>query len=1177
MLKKVWFFLFIFCLGVGYDVQAQFTDEFSDGDFISNPTWVGQTSNFIVSSEQLALNAPATDGTSYLSTASSVLDSIQWTILVEMSFNPSGTSFADVFIASDQEDVSGDLNGYFIRIGDTEDEISLYRKDGDVETKIIDGPDDRVDQSSVSVTVRVTRDNSGNWTLLSDVGSTGSFIEEGSTNDVTHTTTTFFGIRCTYIASRSTAFTFDNISVIDLPQDIVAPILTEVSVLDDDSLTLTFSEALATIPAETPSNYSVNNGIGNPSNAGVLPGEPNKVGLKFSTSFSDGVENTISVTNVEDLEGNAIPSGTPETAAFTYIAPVLANPREVVINEWMADPPDGSAEFIELFNATTDKTFNLAGWTIADGSGSDPIPTGSIAPGAFIILCDDSDVALFEPFGTVIAIESFNALNNSADQIVLKDENGVTIDSTGYDTFTPESSTEQINPFLLCPTPENYVDRTSGFSPGTQNAAFDDTPDTTPPIATEALATGENMVRVFFNEKMDQASLEMSSSFTVDNGISVTASNAILPELVSTDLTVSSLTPEVNYTLMVGSVTDCAGNPVLPTNLMFLRDITAPLAVRVALKDEENLAVVFNEAINPDILSTGDFSIDNGINNPSEVAISESDDQVVNLELGSKLALGTTYRIDISNIQDLAANTISDTSLSFTFSDAIDTVLVLGDNLLDVLFEEEVSEGSLASLSNFSVNRDIGDPIAATRDDANERLVHLIFAVPFVSSSSSAVEHVLTITNIQNTSGDFLNTPDQTFFVDKDVPGFDDLQVVDSVSLRLFFDERLQRTASEAITNYEVDFELGNPASASLESGDTSVFLVFADRFQPELTYRITIRNLTDISGNTRSSNISENFSFDDRPPILVDLKTLGDQQIGLIFNEPLETNSAREVLNYELNNGAGNPLSAEFLVYDSSQVRLLFAAPFEERDDYTLEVRNLRDRVGNILSEDQSIAFSTILPTLSIAEIITEDSVRLVFSESINVDDRTDETLYLLGDSPVAEAVGIPDSGNLVDLLLPTTLTEEAIQSLRINSIRDQSGNQTQNIQADLFYNDGIMAAFTVSNNSLVIRFDQAMERESVELESNYRASNGLGLPVAAVYSESDDDEFQVTLFFNESFEAATDYQLIVRNIRDSQLRPVSGSVQNFTFDGSAPGIESVEALFKDRLIITLTERLDA
>src|SRR5437868_1979736 len=117
---------------------GQLNDDFSDGEFTSNPMWSGNDVKFTVFSNQLKLQAPALASTAYLATASKSINDASWEFLVKLSFNPSSTNYARVYLVSDQADLSGNVNGYFVLIGDTPDEVSLYRQEGNIRTKIID-------------------------------------------------------------------------------------------------------------------------------------------------------------------------------------------------------------------------------------------------------------------------------------------------------------------------------------------------------------------------------------------------------------------------------------------------------------------------------------------------------------------------------------------------------------------------------------------------------------------------------------------------------------------------------------------------------------------------------------------------------------------------------------------------------------------------------------------------------------------------------------------------------------------------------------------------------------------------------------------------------------------------------------------------------------------------------
>jgi hypothetical protein len=74
------------------------------------------------------------------------------------------------------------LNGYFVRIGNTQDEVSLYRQSGNRSSavKIIDGLDGRVNVSLVELRVKVTKNAESTWELLVDSELSGDFVSEGS-------------------------------------------------------------------------------------------------------------------------------------------------------------------------------------------------------------------------------------------------------------------------------------------------------------------------------------------------------------------------------------------------------------------------------------------------------------------------------------------------------------------------------------------------------------------------------------------------------------------------------------------------------------------------------------------------------------------------------------------------------------------------------------------------------------------------------------------------------------------------------------------------------------------------------------------------------------------------------------------------------------------------------------
>lgn len=212
--KQILYAGVIICLTLvhAHVCTAQFTDNFSDGNFSTNPVWSGTNAKFSIESGVLKLTAPAVSETAYLSTPSASINNASWEFLVTINNSTSSSNYADVHLTSDAAVLTGTLNSYFVRIGYTSDEVSLYVQTGTTKTEIIDGLDARVNQTSATLKIKVTRDENGTWQLFSDPAS-GGYVLEGSVTHATHISSAYVGVVCVYTSTRSQDYYFDDFVV----------------------------------------------------------------------------------------------------------------------------------------------------------------------------------------------------------------------------------------------------------------------------------------------------------------------------------------------------------------------------------------------------------------------------------------------------------------------------------------------------------------------------------------------------------------------------------------------------------------------------------------------------------------------------------------------------------------------------------------------------------------------------------------------------------------------------------------------------------------------------------------------------------------------------------------------------------------------------------------------------
>ena len=544
-------------------VFAQFSDDFEDGDFTNAPTWSGITANFIVNgSNELQLMAPAVTDTSYLSLPTANINNTTWTFYLRMEFNPSSSNYSRVYLVSDNADLKGSLNGYYVMLGGTSDEISLYRQDGTTITEIIDGLDGSLSNDPCEARVEVTRDGAGNWQLSRDTTGGTNFFTEGTVLDATHTANSFAGLFCRYTSTRSDKFFLDEFG--DPYLDALAPTLDTAIVVSATELDIQFSENVDQATAETLTNYSVDQGIGNPSAAVLDGGDASIVHLTFATPFTNGTNYVLTANNVEDGAGN--PIATNSTANFFYFIADVPLYNDVIITEVFADPSPAvglpEVEYVEVYNRSN-KTFDLNGWTLSDASSSGTFSSYVLGPGEYLLICSNGDCGqFFVPNSTEISLPS---LNNGGDAVVIKDDMGLTLDSIYFDLSWYNDGNKEEGGWSLerrhndapCNDATNWGASVDGIggTPALQNSIWTDQDDITAPwvIMTEVLS--DTQVVLTFNEFIDTSTtlsgtLTPTLPWTVDGWL----------DLTSVAVNIQTLQPNTIYQFDYNGPTDCWGN-----------------------------------------------------------------------------------------------------------------------------------------------------------------------------------------------------------------------------------------------------------------------------------------------------------------------------------------------------------------------------------------------------------------------------------------------------------------------------------------------------------------------------------------------------------------------------------------------------------------------------------------
>jgi hypothetical protein len=574
------FFSILWLLTFSSLAHAQLlSDDFSDGDFTSGVVWTGETNKYTVNASfQLQTSGPAVSDTAYLVTNTGTLDVSQpivWEFYFKLNFNPSTTNNARIYLLSNNPNLRGPLQGYFVRIGENSipDRLQFYRQNGTTTTLLFSGSTNTFEITPEG-RVRVTRAPNGEWTFESDATGGTNFQLEGTHTDNTYTNTSYFGFWSKYSTTNSTNFIYDDVVITgDVIVDVTPPVITAVTAPTDNTLTVTFNEPVTSASASVLTNYTVNLGVGNPLTAAVNGSNMNQVDLTFSAgAFVNGTTYSLTTQQVQDMSGNAMVTSSNNFVYFVSAPPAY---RDIIINEIFADPTPQiglpNAEFVEFHNRSN-QIYDLAGWKFSDASSTITLPSYVLMPGAYVTIAPNSAAFEFSIFPNVLLVSSLPSLNNASDLITLYDPANNIVDQVEYfDTWYQDAvkksggySLELINPDLPCSGSFNWIasNDPNGGTPGTQNSVYSTAPDGTPPVVTSVNVVDKNTIVVCFNEGLDATSIN-TSMFTLSGGVSV-ATFQVSTDLQCLTLTIlPALDTGVIYQVSLLGIKDCSGNPMV--------------------------------------------------------------------------------------------------------------------------------------------------------------------------------------------------------------------------------------------------------------------------------------------------------------------------------------------------------------------------------------------------------------------------------------------------------------------------------------------------------------------------------------------------------------------------------------------------------------------------------------
>jgi hypothetical protein len=276
----------------------------------------------------------------------------------------------------------------------------------------------------------------------------------------------------------------------------------------------------------------------------------------------------------------------------------------------------------------------------------------------------------------------------------------------------------------------------------------------------------------------------------------------------------------------------------------------------------------------------------------------------------------------------------------------ISSVVATSTNTVKVTLSQEADESDANNPSNYSIpGLTITD---ALRDGTDSTLVNLS------TSNHEDINYTLTITGLTDTSGNLMGIPNSMKFAGDVAPMIKSVSATGSTSVMVYFSEPVDKLSVEDAANYTADGGLTINTAVRDASDYSRVILTTSP--QNSISYKLTISNVTDVTGNSLANPNYEYFTgigaTDLTNPRVLFAAMIDSNTVEVIFSEPVEEISSENTGNYTLKDSQGNPIpviTATRQTDDQSHVGIDISGALSDHL-YIVQVAGVTDTALNVI-----------------------------------------------------------------------------------------------------------------------------------------------------------------------------------------------------------------------------------
>ncbi len=809
----------------------------------------------------------------------------------------------------------------------------------------------------------------------------------------------------------------------------------EILVVSDFQLRLIFSEKPETISAETSTNYSVNNSLGNPSLVTTFASDSTFVDLTFTGKFTLGQTYIITISGISDVNTNQI--STTQTD-FVYYIP---KENDLIFTEIMCDvnpEPVGvpAYEYIEIYNRS-DYAFKLSGWKFqAEGQSEREFSDSTILPGKYILLSELSAVEDLSDYSPAYGILKSTDISVSGKKFKIISPEGLLINEVDYSNTWYQDDTknnggyslEKIDKENFCGAETNWKasEDYKGGTPGSDNSVNASNPDSSSPEITKIFYINSKTLRIIFSEKINTTVAQTITNYTLNTNTNPVSATQISDNKTTIDLIFINDFLVGNNTIKFDNIQDNCNNIMNSETKTFNYELIKIKTIKVLSSTQ--LQLIFTEKVNKtDAKKLVNYSVNNNLGSPTVALVSATDSTIVNLVFETNFTDGKTLTLTTENIKDSNGNTMTKSTTNFIYYIPKKFDIVFTEIMCDV----QPSPVSLPAVNyieirnNSSLDIDLTGWIFVSKGQAEREFPEYIL---------KSGEYLLL-----SQDNDTLALKDYGKVLG--ILTWSDL-TVSGKQLRLISPQ------NEIIA--QVEYENTWYGSEEKQNGGFSLEVIdYFNNCSDDENWTAS----NDYKGGTPGAENSVNANNPDiSKPEILSVTRIYSNRSDIIFTENIDKTSAENTENYKLND-TDSPSSIDFSSEIPDKVILHFTNNFPEGKN-TITIKNISDNCSNIMENYNSEFENTLIYPVSL-KITSNKQVHIKFSEEVDKETAENIENYFVNNSigkPEYALISSTDSSS-VYLQFKNPFTEEVYNTLTISNIKDATGNIMKNTDMEFIF----------------------------------------------------------------------------------------------------------------------------